>query len=257
MRSEKRKVGNKRNLVSSFITAFVGSGSIESACIKFAMFDGTTRLSYWEPRWFLALYECVEYYSGIHYYGSDLQRTAEEPEFLVGLPKRHAVRTMNDEKPHLTGDEYQTARERFPVASLAVIDEGATCRIECSYLGGDRRIEVLPAFIAMNLRASLKASVVQCLPNLLKIFIKHACDARRFRLAPSDIADRPLPHTRSLTAARPSPCVHPSTIQPIARVPRSCTNPGQTPSRALSRVAGLPSLPMQRVRRRARADAAS
>ena len=40
MRIEKRKVGSKRNLVSSFITAFVGSGSVESVCIKFAMFDG-------------------------------------------------------------------------------------------------------------------------------------------------------------------------------------------------------------------------
>lgn len=54
---------------------------------------------------------------------------------------------------------YQTAKERFPVASLAVIDEGATCRIECTYLNGDRRLEVLPAYIAMNLCASLKTSV--------------------------------------------------------------------------------------------------
>lgn len=32
-----------------------------------------------------------------------------------------------------------------------MIDEGATCRIECTYLNGDRRLEVLPAYIAMNL----------------------------------------------------------------------------------------------------------
>jgi len=167
MRVEKLKAGNKRNLVSSFITAFVGSGSIESVCIKFAMFDGTTRLSYWEPKWFQALHECIEYYSGIHYYGSDLQRTAEEPGFLAGLPKRHAVRTFSDEKPHLTEEEYQSAKERFPVTSLAVIDEGATCRIECSYLCGDRRVEVLPAFITMNLCGSLKASVDLC--NLMAV----------------------------------------------------------------------------------------
>ncbi len=40
-----------------------------------------------------------------------------------------------------------------------MIDEGATCRIECTYLNGDRRLEVLPAYIAMNLCASLKTSV--------------------------------------------------------------------------------------------------
>lgn len=159
MRIEKRKSGSKRNLVSSFITAFVGSGSIESVCIKFAMFDGTTRLSYWEPRWFQALYECVEYYSGTHYYGSDLQRTAEEPGLVARLPKRHPVRTMNDERPDLTEEDYQAAKVQFTIASLAVIDEGATCRIECTSIRGDRRIEILPAFIAMNLHGSLKASV--------------------------------------------------------------------------------------------------
>lgn len=159
MRVEKRKSGSKRNLVSSFITAFVGAGSIDSVCIKFAMFDGTTRLSYWEPRWFQALHECVEYYSGMHYHGSDLQREAEEPGFVAGLPKRHAVRTMKEEKPGLTEEDYQTAKGQFSVASLAVIDEGATCRIECASIRGDRRIEVLPAYIAMNLCGSLKASV--------------------------------------------------------------------------------------------------
>lgn len=159
MRIEKRTSGSKRNLVSSFITTFVGSGSIESACIKFAMFDGTTRLSYWEPRWFQALYECVEYYSGMNYYGSDLQRTEEEWEFVASLPKRHPVRTMKDEKPGFAEEEYQAAKVQFTVASLAVVDEGATCRIERASIRGDRRVEVLPAYIAMNLCGALKASV--------------------------------------------------------------------------------------------------
>jgi len=66
---------------------------------------------------------------------------------------------MGDEKPRLTEEEYQTAKERFLVTSLAVIDEGVTCRIECTYLNGDHRLEVLPAYIAMNLCASLRASV--------------------------------------------------------------------------------------------------
>lgn len=156
---EKRKSESKLNLVSSFVTAFVGSGTIESVCIKFAMFDGTTRLSYWEPRWFQALYECVEYYSGMHYYDSDLQRTAEKPGFAASLPKRHPVRTMTDEKPGLTEEDYQVAKMQFTVASLAVIDEGATCRIECASVRGDRRSEILPAYIAMNLCGSLRASV--------------------------------------------------------------------------------------------------
>lgn len=159
MSAEKRELGRKRNLVTSFITACIGSGSVESVCIKFAMLDGSTRLSYWEPRWFQALYECVEYYSGIHYYGSDLQRTAEEPRFVTSLPKRHPVRTMKDQKPDFTEEDYHAAREQFMVSSLAVIDEGATCRIECASIQGSSRIEVLPEYIAMNLCGSLKANV--------------------------------------------------------------------------------------------------
>ncbi|WP_155033584.1 hypothetical protein [Burkholderia pseudomallei] len=145
--------------MSSFITAFVGSGSIESMCIKFAMFNGNTRLSYWEPQWFRALYECIEYYSGMHYHGSDLQRTEDEPGFVASLPKRHPVRTMMAEKPTLNEEDYQAAKTRFAVASLTVIDEGSTCRLECASLKGERRIEVLPAYIAMNLYGSLKASI--------------------------------------------------------------------------------------------------
>ena len=51
------------------------------------MFDGSSRLSYWEPKWFLALHQCIEYYSAMHYYHSDLQRSADEPCFLASLPK--------------------------------------------------------------------------------------------------------------------------------------------------------------------------
>lgn len=170
-------VKNKRNLVTSFITAFAGSGSIEGICIKFVMFDGSTRLSYLESRWFMALHECAEYYSAIHYYGSDLQRSAEEPGFLASLPKRHPARTMSDEKPQLTPEEYQTAKDRHLINSLRMIDEGAVCRIECSYLGGERRIEVLPAFIVMNLCVSLKASFDMADSDLLT----YACDFSSIR----------------------------------------------------------------------------
>lgn len=157
---EKREAGNQPNLVSSFRIAFLGTaGSIESLWIKFAMFDGSTRLSCWQPKWFLALYKCIEYYSAVHYHGSDLQRTAQEPDLLAFLPKRHPVRTMSDEKPDLTEEDYRRASQQFSVVSLAVVDQGGICHVDCTYPGGDRRTEVLPAYIAMHLCATLKAIV--------------------------------------------------------------------------------------------------
>ncbi len=49
--------------------------------------------------------------------------------------------------------------QQFPVTSLAVIDQGGICHIDCTYPGGDHRTEVLPAYVAMHLCAALKASV--------------------------------------------------------------------------------------------------
>jgi hypothetical protein len=123
------------------------------------MYDRTLRFSYLEPTWFQALYKCVEYYSVLHYYGSDMQRAADEPEFLARLPRRHPVRTMSSEKPGLTEIDYEAAKERFSVASMRVMDQGDSCRVECTFTNGSRRTEVLPGYIAMNLCGFLKACV--------------------------------------------------------------------------------------------------
>ncbi|SAK81604.1 hypothetical protein [Caballeronia ptereochthonis] len=158
MRVDKRRASDEKNLVSSFKAAFTCvSGSVESACIKYAMYDGTSRLSYWQANWFSSLYQCIELYSGIHYYGSDLQRESEDSGFSARLPKRHPVRTMNSEKPDLTEQDYLTAKERFSVASFAVVDQGDSCRIDCTFANSVRRTEVLPTYIAMYLCGALKA----------------------------------------------------------------------------------------------------
>jgi hypothetical protein len=150
--------GNKTNFVSSFITAFAGaSGAVHGVCIKYAMYDRSLRLSYFDAQWFLALYQCIEYYSGTRYYGSDMQRVVDEPEFSARLPRRHPIRTMHSEKPDLTDLDYELAKEKFSVAALRVGDLGDSCRIDCSYASGNHRTEVLPGYVAMNLCGSLKA----------------------------------------------------------------------------------------------------
>ncbi|MFM0229876.1 hypothetical protein [Paraburkholderia sediminicola] len=159
MRVEKRKANDEPDLVSSFKTAFIGTpGAIANLCIKYAMYNGTSRLSHWQAEQFWALYQCIEHYSGVHYYGSDLQRVSDNPEFAARLPNRHPVRTMISERPDLTEQDYMTAQERFSVASLVVVDQRDACRVQCALTNGIRRTEVLPAYIAMNLYGSLKAS---------------------------------------------------------------------------------------------------
>jgi hypothetical protein len=148
----------KVNYVSSFITAFSDTpGAARGVCVKYAMYDGSLRLSYFEAHWLRALHQCIEYYSGMHYFCSDMQRAADEPEFSAGLPPRHPITTMHSEKPDLTERDYALAKERFSVAALRVGDLGDSCRIDCSYASGVHRTEVLPGYVAMNLCGSLKA----------------------------------------------------------------------------------------------------
>jgi hypothetical protein len=138
MHLEKRKASDQPDLVSSFKTAFVGSAdAIDSVCIKFATYSGGERLSYWRSKWLMSLYQCVEYYRQ--------------------LPSRHTVRTMINESPELTERDYLAATQDFAEAALEVVDQSDACCIQCTFANGDRRTEMLPAYIAMNLCASLRA----------------------------------------------------------------------------------------------------
>jgi hypothetical protein len=160
MRNSKVKAADEPNLVSSFKSAFVGAqGAVSSVCIKYAMFAGSTRLSHWPQKQFLALYRCVEHYSGIHYYGSDLQRVSDDPGFAAGLPKRHPIHTMVGERPDLTAPDYLKAQDEFSVASFVVVDSGDVCCVQCTFTDGFKRTDVLPAYIAMNLCGAFKASI--------------------------------------------------------------------------------------------------
>ncbi|MFM0523300.1 hypothetical protein PQR08_38425, partial [Caballeronia jiangsuensis] len=72
MRNSMVKAAEEPNLVSSFKSALIAAqGADGGVCIKYAMYAGPTRLAYWPQKQFLALYHCIEYYSGVHYYGSD------------------------------------------------------------------------------------------------------------------------------------------------------------------------------------------
>jgi hypothetical protein len=130
-----------------------------SVCIKYAMYDRTFRLSHWSTKQILALYKCLEHYSGVHYYGSDLQRMSDDPSLSDLLPARHPVHTMNNERPDLTQEDYSEAKDRFSVESLIFADQGETCRIHCAFADHCHRTEVLPAYIVTNLYGSLKAGI--------------------------------------------------------------------------------------------------
>ena len=160
MRIENRKARDEINTAASFKTAVMSvSGAVVSVCIKYAMYDRAFRLSHWSTTQILALYRCLEHYSGVHYYGSDLQRISDDPGLSDRLPFRHPIHTMVNERPDLTEDDYSEANREFSVNSFTFADHGETCCISCAFSDHSHRAEVLPAYIAMNLYGSLKAGV--------------------------------------------------------------------------------------------------
>ncbi len=157
---ENRRARDEPNTAASFKTAVMSvSGAVVSVCIKYAMYDRTFRLSHWSTKQILALYRCLEHYSGVHYYGSDLQRISDDPSLSDLLPARHPVHTMVNERPDLTQEDYSEANKEFSVKSSIFADHGETCRISCVFSDHFHRAEVLPTYIAMNLYGSLKAGI--------------------------------------------------------------------------------------------------
>lgn len=158
--SKKDGAGYRSDAVASFIAAFSSEpNAFDGACIKYAMLDRTFRLSFFDEHTFRELYQCVEYYSGTRYAGSDMQREADEPGFIARLPDRHPVLTMAREKPHLAEGEYEVAKRAHRVTGLTMTDLGDKCRLVCVYSNGSRREEVLPGYIVMNLCGYMKACV--------------------------------------------------------------------------------------------------
>lgn len=69
------------------------------------------------------------------------------------------LRSSSSESPESSEQGYLTAKERFSVESLEVIDWGEVRQLECKFANHSRPIDILSAYIAMNLRGSLKTTV--------------------------------------------------------------------------------------------------
>ncbi|MCJ0762524.1 hypothetical protein [Variovorax terrae] len=160
MNFEKCDASEASDWVSSYRVGFTcTAGVIDGVCVKYTMYDSTYRLAYWLPHWFQVFRQGIERYRDAHDDGSGLRRASEDSRYAQQLPSRHPVHTLNNERPELTQEDYFMARDYFCVASLEVADLGSVFRTECEFVGGTRRVEVLPAYIAMNLCGALKASV--------------------------------------------------------------------------------------------------
>lgn len=159
MDAEKRTTNDEPNLVAGFKVAAILNKKITGACIKYTMYDGTERLCFFPISHLKSLHKCLEYFSAMHYYGSDMQRVADDPAFAASLADDHAVHTMERMKPVFTDSEFNQAQNKFCVGTLAVADGNKTCIIHLNSTAGQRRTDILPEFTAMNLFGFLCAVI--------------------------------------------------------------------------------------------------
>ena len=106
-------------------------------CIKFALYDRTTKTTHWSVRDFDAFMKALEQY--INALGSNafMLRASADPALVKDLAERHPYNTLLSEKPALSDEEVGTPTMSSGILDVAFIARGTTFELRADY--GDGR----------------------------------------------------------------------------------------------------------------------
>lgn len=128
------------NLVSSYEVGLISyKKNYMGMCIKFAMYDKTTKLMHWTPQAVKALIDALTEYVNFIGFNAFMFRAKADPTLVADLPERHPYHTVLSEKPSLTTDEIATAGRATSVGDYQFAIRGPTFTIRVTYL--DKRFE--------------------------------------------------------------------------------------------------------------------
>lgn len=145
------------NPVSSFEVGIVTKQGVwVGICIKFSMYDKTTKLTHWSPHAFgLLMTSLTEY---CNYLGENAFyfRAESDPSLLDGLMPRHPYHTLLSEVPILSEDEIGTAGLKTGIDQATFAVRGPTFELRPVF--GDGRTEsiYLHEYTALSLLAYLQ-----------------------------------------------------------------------------------------------------
>lgn len=145
------KIFDELNHVTSFRIAAVMNKMLIGVHIKFAMTDGTNRLSYWTVKNILSLYKCLEFFTMTHYKNSQMKSITEDSTYANNFGKNHPINAMNLTKPQFEVNDYKVSLDDFSVKTLQFLDQNEKCALHLIMTSGKKRIDVLDEYTAMNL----------------------------------------------------------------------------------------------------------
>jgi hypothetical protein len=117
MNTEKNFINDKANLIACFKDAAILKKKLAGICIKYSMYDATDRLFFFRLSPLNWLQKCLEYFSAMHYYESDMQRAADDFSFAATLAPNHAIHTMKRMTPIFGDADFTSAQINSASAS--------------------------------------------------------------------------------------------------------------------------------------------
>lgn len=128
------------NPVSSFEVGIITlHGSTIGVCIKFSMFDGSSRITHWTLSAYQHLMLALKSYHDHLGESAFFYRAAKDKSLVDGLSPRHPYHTVLTEQPTLSEDEIGSAGLRTGIGEADFALRGPTLEIRPRY--GDGRTE--------------------------------------------------------------------------------------------------------------------
>jgi hypothetical protein len=145
------------NPVSSFETGLITlQGAWIGLCIKFAMFDRSTRLTHWSPKASHALIAGLTEYCNNLGSQAFMFRANADPSLTEGLNPRHPFHTLLSEQPTLSEDEIGTAGLKTGINEAEFVSRGPTFEVRPVYGNGRRESIFLHEYTALSLLGYLQ-----------------------------------------------------------------------------------------------------
>lgn len=131
---------NEGNPVSSFeVGLLTRKGVWAGTCIKFAMYDRTTKITHWSLRAFGNLLKALEAYGQHLGTNAFMFRAHSDPALAKSIPPRHPYHTLLTEKPVLTDDEVGSAKLASGIDLVTFVERGPVLELRPQF--GDGRTE--------------------------------------------------------------------------------------------------------------------
>ncbi|MGY8573500.1 hypothetical protein L0936_19490 [Paracidovorax citrulli] len=152
MTDTEQRSPDSENPVASFEVGIITvEGKWVGICIKFSMFDHSTRITHWSSPAYRRLIDGLNEYYGLIGAQALMFKAADNPELVKTLPPRHPYHTVVNEKPSLTEQEIGTATIASRIDRTELVARGTTLELRPKWGDGHNESLYLHEYVALSL----------------------------------------------------------------------------------------------------------